>query len=172
VSDSGTTPARRPLAHGEVALSGSECPANAEIETPRRSGAFLGYYREERYATQAWEGCLRHEFARLGPVESGLTGARLAHDWRTTGARRLPACRDEAALYGRDSVGSAEEARPSCSRFSSKAAVWIAPISVDYLRFRAGADERDIDRVRVSNQRPDRTCLSQFGSSCLAVVAP
>jgi hypothetical protein len=39
----------------KVALARGESPANDQIGTPRRSGAFLGYYREERYVCCLWE---------------------------------------------------------------------------------------------------------------------
>src|SRR6266545_1290664 len=47
-------------------------------ETPRRSGAFLGYYRE-RTRPCARMDVLRHEFGRLDPAVTALTLAPLWH---------------------------------------------------------------------------------------------
>jgi hypothetical protein len=59
-------------------------PCKATKETARRSGPFLGYYREERTRARPRGGFLRHEFDRLDPVETGLTLARL---WHHSGTR-------------------------------------------------------------------------------------
>ena len=71
--------------------------------TTRRSGPFLGYYREERTRARPRGGLLRHEFDRLDPVETGLTLARL---WHHSGTRATSSTAKEPRFRIRRKAGA------------------------------------------------------------------
>jgi hypothetical protein len=52
------------------------------MESPAEAGFSIGVLQEERTRVRPTGGVLRHEFDRLGPVETGLTLAPLWHQSR------------------------------------------------------------------------------------------